>query len=156
MFSLWLYVTLKLASALQDTLGACMPQVSGVELDSMVSSIKDLLPELGEGFIEVCHLIYYTFMIHIWSLYNFCLTSCFVNYYTEAKCGQFLLMNISESYCMLLLLHMQPLEYFTQLENVGFFQYLVTYFLYEVVYTYILLHKNYLCLLPINVFYHSH
>jgi hypothetical protein len=25
----------------------------GIELESMVSSVKDLLPDLGEGFIEV-------------------------------------------------------------------------------------------------------
>ncbi|XP_060572679.1 activating signal cointegrator 1 complex subunit 2-like isoform X1 [Ruditapes philippinarum] len=37
-----------------DIVGACAPQVTGVELDSMVSSVKDLLPDLGEGFIEVC------------------------------------------------------------------------------------------------------
>lgn len=38
---------------LQDSLGACAPQVSGVELESMISSVKDLLPALGDGFIEV-------------------------------------------------------------------------------------------------------
>ncbi|XP_053372909.1 LOW QUALITY PROTEIN: activating signal cointegrator 1 complex subunit 2-like [Mercenaria mercenaria] len=37
-----------------DAVGACAPQVTGVELESMVSSVKDLLPELGEGFIELC------------------------------------------------------------------------------------------------------
>ena len=33
--------------------GACAPRVSGVELESLISSVKDLLPDLGEGFIEV-------------------------------------------------------------------------------------------------------
>lgn len=42
-----------MVSILQDSLGACAPQVTGVELDSLISSVKDLLPELGEGFIEV-------------------------------------------------------------------------------------------------------
>ena len=38
---------------MQDLAGACAPRVTGVELDSLVSSVKDLLPDLGEGFIEV-------------------------------------------------------------------------------------------------------
>ncbi|KAL4228568.1 Activating signal cointegrator 1 complex subunit 2 [Mactra antiquata] len=37
-----------------DDLGACSTQVSGVELESMISSVKDLLPELGDGFVELC------------------------------------------------------------------------------------------------------
>lgn len=37
-----------------DALGACASQITGVELDSLISSVKDLLPELGEGFIELC------------------------------------------------------------------------------------------------------
>ncbi len=38
---------------LQAELGACAPRVSGVELESLISSVKDLLPDLGEGFIQV-------------------------------------------------------------------------------------------------------
>lgn len=35
--------------------GACSePRKVGVELDSLISSVKDLLPDLGEGFIELC------------------------------------------------------------------------------------------------------
>ncbi|XP_070552023.1 activating signal cointegrator 1 complex subunit 2-like [Ptychodera flava] len=34
--------------------GACAATVSGVELESLVSSVKDLLPDLGEGFIITC------------------------------------------------------------------------------------------------------
>ncbi|XP_069115568.1 activating signal cointegrator 1 complex subunit 2-like [Argopecten irradians] len=34
--------------------GACAARKSGVELQSLISSVKDLLPDLGEGFIEVC------------------------------------------------------------------------------------------------------
>lgn len=34
--------------------GACAPTKKGVELDSMIAAVKDLLPELGEGFVEVC------------------------------------------------------------------------------------------------------
>lgn len=30
------------------------PTVSGVELDSLISQVKDLLPDLGEGFILAC------------------------------------------------------------------------------------------------------
>lgn len=30
------------------------PRVSGVELDSLISQVKDLLPDLGEGFILAC------------------------------------------------------------------------------------------------------
>ena len=33
--------------------GACAPTKKGVELDSMIAAVKDLLPELGEGFVEV-------------------------------------------------------------------------------------------------------
>lgn len=29
-------------------------KVSGVELDSLISQVKDLLPDLGEGFILAC------------------------------------------------------------------------------------------------------
>ena len=35
-------------------LGACAPRKSGVELESLITSVHDLLPDLGEGFIEVC------------------------------------------------------------------------------------------------------
>ncbi|XP_060081459.1 activating signal cointegrator 1 complex subunit 2-like [Ylistrum balloti] len=34
--------------------GACAARKTGVELESLISSVKDLLPDLGEGFIEVC------------------------------------------------------------------------------------------------------
>ena len=34
--------------------GACASTKKGVELDSMIAAVKDLLPELGEGFVEVC------------------------------------------------------------------------------------------------------
>lgn len=30
------------------------PPVCGVELDSLISQVKDLLPDLGEGFILAC------------------------------------------------------------------------------------------------------
>lgn len=30
------------------------PTVCGVELDSLISQVKDLLPDLGEGFILAC------------------------------------------------------------------------------------------------------
>ncbi|XP_042303524.1 activating signal cointegrator 1 complex subunit 2 [Sceloporus undulatus] len=33
---------------------AVIPKVSGVELDSLTSQVKDLLPDLGEGFILAC------------------------------------------------------------------------------------------------------
>ena len=32
---------------------AAAPGVSGIELDSLIFAVKDLLPELGDGFIEV-------------------------------------------------------------------------------------------------------
>nr|XP_051682633.1 activating signal cointegrator 1 complex subunit 2 isoform X5 [Oryctolagus cuniculus]XP_051682634.1 activating signal cointegrator 1 complex subunit 2 isoform X5 [Oryctolagus cuniculus] len=41
----------------EECLGAAAalaPAVSGVELDSLVSQVKDLLPDLGEGFILAC------------------------------------------------------------------------------------------------------
>ncbi|XP_016054070.1 PREDICTED: activating signal cointegrator 1 complex subunit 2 isoform X2 [Miniopterus natalensis] len=41
----------------EECLGAAAalgPTVSGVELDSLISQVKDLLPELGEGFILAC------------------------------------------------------------------------------------------------------
>ena len=34
-------------------------RLTGIELDSMISSVKDLLPYLGEGFIEVNIIIEY-------------------------------------------------------------------------------------------------
>ncbi|KAK3587712.1 hypothetical protein CHS0354_042502 [Potamilus streckersoni] len=37
-----------------DLEGACAPRVTGVELDSLITSVKDILPDLGEGFIELC------------------------------------------------------------------------------------------------------
>ncbi|XP_052804831.1 activating signal cointegrator 1 complex subunit 2-like [Mya arenaria] len=37
-----------------DSGASSAPAVTGVQLDSLISSIKDLLPELGEGFIELC------------------------------------------------------------------------------------------------------
>ncbi|XP_078682553.1 activating signal cointegrator 1 complex subunit 2-like isoform X1 [Branchiostoma floridae x Branchiostoma belcheri] len=41
--------------ALQGLEGACaFPQPSGVEMDSLISAVRDLLPELGEGFIMAC------------------------------------------------------------------------------------------------------
>lgn len=33
---------------------APLAKVSGVELDSLISQVKDLLPDLGEGFILAC------------------------------------------------------------------------------------------------------
>lgn len=33
---------------------ALSPAVCGVELDSLISQVKDLLPDLGEGFILAC------------------------------------------------------------------------------------------------------
>lgn len=41
----------------EECLGAAAalpPSVSGVELDSLISQVKDLLPDLGEGFILAC------------------------------------------------------------------------------------------------------
>lgn len=35
-------------------MGACAPVKTGVELDSMIAAVKDLLPDLGDGFIELC------------------------------------------------------------------------------------------------------
>ncbi|XP_014676677.1 PREDICTED: activating signal cointegrator 1 complex subunit 2-like [Priapulus caudatus] len=41
--------------------GACAgPKLSGVELESLISSVKDLLPDLGDGFIIEC-LEYYNY-----------------------------------------------------------------------------------------------
>ncbi|XP_043925681.1 activating signal cointegrator 1 complex subunit 2 [Protopterus annectens] len=37
-----------------ECLGATAACVTGVELDSLISQVKDLLPELGEGFILAC------------------------------------------------------------------------------------------------------
>ena len=37
-----------------EDLGACAPKVRGPELESMISSVHDLLPDLGEGFIKIC------------------------------------------------------------------------------------------------------
>lgn len=37
-----------------EALGACAPRVNGIELDSLTSSVKDLFPELGDGFIRLC------------------------------------------------------------------------------------------------------
>lgn len=45
----------------QETIGACAPKMKGIELDSLISSVHDLLPDLGEGFIEVrvpCNIKY--------------------------------------------------------------------------------------------------
>ncbi|KAM9194353.1 activating signal cointegrator 1 complex subunit 2 isoform 1-T1 [Dugong dugon] len=39
---------------------ALVPSVSGVELDSLISQVKDLLPDLGEGFILAC-LAHYSY-----------------------------------------------------------------------------------------------
>ena len=33
--------------------GACARRITGVELDSLITSVHDLLPDLGQGFIEV-------------------------------------------------------------------------------------------------------
>lgn len=30
---------------------------SGVELDSLISEVKDILPDLGDGFVQVCLVI---------------------------------------------------------------------------------------------------
>lgn len=37
-----------------EALGACAPRVNGIELESLTSSVKDLFPELGDGFIKLC------------------------------------------------------------------------------------------------------
>lgn len=37
-----------------EAAGACAARVTGIQLDSLISSVKDLLPDLGEGFIELC------------------------------------------------------------------------------------------------------
>ncbi|XP_052059611.1 activating signal cointegrator 1 complex subunit 2-like [Mytilus californianus] len=43
------------AASYSEYEGACSePRKTGVELESLVSSVKDLLPDLGEGFIELC------------------------------------------------------------------------------------------------------
>jgi len=34
--------------------GACASRITGVELDSLISSVLDLLPDLGGGFIKLC------------------------------------------------------------------------------------------------------
>ncbi|CAH1268350.1 ASCC2 [Branchiostoma lanceolatum] len=42
-------------AALEGLEGACaFPQPSGVEMESLISAVRDLLPELGEGFILAC------------------------------------------------------------------------------------------------------
>ena len=33
--------------------GAGASRISGIELESLISNVKDLLPDLGDGFIEV-------------------------------------------------------------------------------------------------------
>ena len=42
-------------SVFQDMLGACatLPSLTPIEIDSAISAVKDLLPELGDGFVEV-------------------------------------------------------------------------------------------------------
>jgi hypothetical protein len=52
--------------------GACAPTISGVELESLISSVHDLLPDLGEGFIEVgehqaISLCNYTFLLVVFA-----------------------------------------------------------------------------------------
>ncbi|KAK3107045.1 hypothetical protein FSP39_005836 [Pinctada imbricata] len=42
------------SSVKQEQLGACAATVTGVELDSIITSVQDLLPDLGPGFIELC------------------------------------------------------------------------------------------------------
>lgn len=37
-----------------EELGACAPRKSGVELESLIYIVKDLLPDLGDGFIKLC------------------------------------------------------------------------------------------------------
>jgi hypothetical protein len=37
----------------RQLLGACSLEVGGVELESLVSTVKDLLPELPNSYIEV-------------------------------------------------------------------------------------------------------
>ena len=39
---------------LQGSAAAATNQLSGIELDSLICSVKDLFPDLGDGFIEVC------------------------------------------------------------------------------------------------------
>nr|XP_006014323.1 PREDICTED: activating signal cointegrator 1 complex subunit 2 [Latimeria chalumnae] len=38
----------------RECAGAAAPRITGVELDSLVSQVKDLLPDLGESFILAC------------------------------------------------------------------------------------------------------
>ena len=33
---------------------ACLTDVAGASVDSMVSAVRDVLPELGRGFVELC------------------------------------------------------------------------------------------------------
>ena len=47
------FIWLRIELSFQEDLGACAPRVSGIELESLITSVKDLLPDLGEGFIEV-------------------------------------------------------------------------------------------------------
>lgn len=43
------------AASYSEYEGACSePRKTGIELESMISSVQDLLPDLGEGFIELC------------------------------------------------------------------------------------------------------
>lgn len=37
-----------------EELGACAPRKTGIELESLIYTIKDLLPDLGDGFIKLC------------------------------------------------------------------------------------------------------
>jgi len=48
-----LIVLLPSLLTVQEPGGACAPAVTGIELDSLITSVRDLLPDLGEGFIEV-------------------------------------------------------------------------------------------------------
>jgi hypothetical protein len=34
-------------------------RVTGVELDSLITEVKDILPHLGDGFVEVTHFLVY-------------------------------------------------------------------------------------------------
>ena len=44
--------------------------VSGVELESLTTEVKDILPDLGDGFVQVTYMYYSTFISINCMLYN--------------------------------------------------------------------------------------
>jgi hypothetical protein len=48
----------------RQLLGACSLEITGVELDSLITQVKDLLPELPNSYIEVGNLLdrFYIFL----------------------------------------------------------------------------------------------